>query len=178
MKRILLVLSVVLFAIFAVSAQRASAKRSSNGKVFTETGVKPLTQYALVQVFDDGVGVGFRSNMGALLKSIGFKVMTYRRPSHLDEMDAALRLKATRRGSGGLTVVEYYDGEDRTCTIDFANKGEADNFVKSMQLSGYRLANGIYSHPSNDDGPARIYVRVTGKKVKIMCPFEMLPYNF
>ncbi len=179
MKKIVLVICVILIAVLGVSAQKTAGAKSSNVKVFTEAGVNPLTQYALVEVLDDGTGVRFRPNMDVLLKSIGFKVMYYRCPSDYDdEMVEYLSMRATRKGKGGLTVVELHDGQDLLCTIDFANKDEVDNFVKSMYLSGYRQNDGLFSHPANVAGGCAIYVRVTGNRVRLMLPFEMLPYDF
>lgn len=179
MKKIFLVICVVLIAVLDVSARKTTGTRSSNAKIFTETGVKPLTQYALVELSDDRrYGVGFRGNMDDVLKTLGFKVVCYSPSDSEDEMTPFLSMRATRKGKGGLTVVEFYGGEDPLCVIDFANKEEVDNFVKSMYLSGYRLENGLFSHPANVAGAGTIYVRVTGKRVKLIYPFEMLPYSF
>ena len=142
-----------------------------------DLGVKPLTQYLLVKVVDDGIGVTFRDNIAAQLKSLGFKVTTYQRPPRLDEMESYLSLKATRQGKNGITKIEMESGgEDPVCTIDFANQAEADKFVESMLVSDYIRDGNLYSHPAN--GLAKIYVKVIGKRVKLISPVEMLPYDF
>lgn len=161
----------------SASSQAKASKPNASSNTFADTGVKPLTQYLLVKVLDDGLGVTFRDNVAAQLKNLGFKVTTYQRPPRLDEMESYLSLRATRQEMGGVTKIEMESGgEDPTCTIDFANQAEADNFVQSMLLSDYIQNGDIYSHPANNLG--KIYVKVIGKRVKLISPLEMLPNDF
>ncbi|MCM1348400.1 MAG: hypothetical protein NC338_03230 [Firmicutes bacterium] len=167
MKRIIMPL-IMLLTLTVASAQ--SHKQAAN------LGVKPLTQYLLVAVCDDGIGATFRGNIEVQLKNLGFKVTTYRRPSHIDDMESYPYLKATRQGRNGTTKIEMESGEDTLCIIDFANQAEADAFVKSMIKSGYKKDGNVYAHPAN--GLAKIYAKVSGKRVKLISPFEMCPDNW
>lgn len=139
---------------------------------------QPLTQFSLVEVLDGDIGVSLRSDneLARLLKNIGFTVSTFKRPANTDEMLAFTSLDATRRSSAGKTHLTVRRGEDIYCFIDFATQAEATKFVESMKKSGYRQQGSLYSHPSNS--MAKIYVRVNGRRVKIISPFESLPSNF
>ena len=161
------------------SAKNGPVKRNA------DVQIKPLTQYLLVEVHGRTMGVSFRDrdNIDVLLKKLGFRVKTGKMCTHISEEDDDMSgcgcpyLSATRPGKTGVTKLEMFGGEDTTCIIDFANQDELDAFVQSMLVSDYTLYNGIYSHPANDDW-GRIYVRVTGLRVKIMDPWEMLPDDF
>lgn len=139
---------------------------------------QPLTQFYLVEVLDNGTGVSFRDNeeMARRLRQIGFKVSTYKRPSHSDEMATYIALKASRKAKNGTTYITVTRGEDVDCIIDFASKAEISKFVSSMRKSKYEQEGTLFSHPQNCLG--KIYVRVSNLRVKIICPFEMIPYDF
>lgn len=138
-----------------------------------EPAVAPLTQYALVEVLDRNIGVGFRTTAGEVLKTLGFTVKKFKRPSNVDEMEPFVFMTAHRQESNGSTNIVLMNGEDQLLTIDFANHDDVDKFVESMQKSGYTYSDGIYAHPKNATG--KIYIKVKGLKVKIISPFEMLP---
>lgn len=134
----------------------------------------PLTQYKLVEVHNNGVS--FRGNIALQLKSLGFTVKTFERPGYMDDMESFKILSATRQRKTGTTKITMESGEDIICTIDFADQRELDSFVNSMRDSHYLNSGSLYWHPKN--ALAQIYARVNGLKVKIICPFEMLPSNF
>lgn len=140
---------------------------------------QPLTQFYLVEVLDNGIGVSFRDNkeMARRLRQIGFKVSTYKRPSHSDEMATYIALKASRKAKDGTTYITVTRGEDDYCIIDFASKAEISNFVSSMRKSKYKQEGTLFSHPQNS--PCNeIYVRVSNLRVKIIYPWEMIPDDF
>lgn len=137
--------------------------------------VAPLTQYALVEVLDGNIGVGFRAKAGEVLKTLGFTVKEFKRPADVDEMEPFVFMTAHRQEPNGSTNIAFLSGEDQLLTIDFASRDDVKKFVESMQKSGYEYYDGIYAHPKNKMGLGRIYVKVRGLKVKIISPFEMLP---
>ncbi len=139
------------------------------------SSVAPLTQYALVEVLDGNMGVGFRSKAGEVLKSLGFTVKQFERPADVDEMAPFVFMTAHRQEPSGSTNIAFMNGEDQLLTIDFASREDVDKFVESMKKSGYKYYDGIYAHPQNKNGMGQIYVKVRGQKVKIISPFEMLP---
>ncbi|MDE5849796.1 MAG: hypothetical protein K2H38_06620 [Muribaculaceae bacterium] len=158
-------------------ARKSPIEASTPETTPSDIEVKPLTQYYFVKALDRDMGVKFRDNIAVQLKNLGFEVKTFKRPSHLDEMESYLSLKATRQGTDGVTKIEMQSGgEDPVCTIDFANQAEADDFVQSMIVSNYQKDGNIYSHPAN--GMAKIFVKVSGKRIKMISPFEMLPSDF
>lgn len=136
--------------------------------------VKPLTQYALVEVGDYGVGFRKNDKIASILKGIGFKAKSYNVVSEGEYEE--LGLEASRAGNNGTTTVRLTYSEDILCTIHFANQEEVDAFVDSMKKSKYSQEGTLFSHPQNNMG--KIYVRVNGLNVKIISPFEMLPNNF
>ena len=139
---------------------------------------QPLTQFLLVEVLDDDMGVSLRDeeDMARRLRRIGFKVSTYKRPSHSDVMDPYTSLKASRKAKDGTTYITVTREEDTYCIIDFASKAEVSNFVNSMRKAKYKQEGTLFAHPKNDFG--EIYVRVSNRRVKIIYPFEMLPSEF
>ena len=139
---------------------------------------QPLTQFLLVEVLGDDTGVSLRDeeDMARRLRRIGFKVSTYKRPSHSDVMDPYTSLKASRKAKDGTTYITITSGDDRYCIIDFASKAEVSNFVNSMRKAKYKQEGTLFAHPKNDCG--QIYVRVSNRRVKIIYPFEMLPSEF
>lgn len=140
------------------------------------SSVAPLTQYALVEVLDGNMGVGFRAKAGEVLKTLGFTVKKFERPADVDEMAPFVFMTAHRQEPSGSTNIAFKSGEDQLLTIDFANREGVEKFVESMKKSGYVYSDGIYAHPKNSMG--KIYVKVQGLKVKIIFPFEMPPYEW
>lgn len=139
------------------------------------SSVAPLTQYALVEVLDGNMGVGFRAKAGEVLKTLGFTVKKFERPADVNEMAPFVFMTAHRQEPSGSTNIVFKNGEDQLLTIDFASREDVDKFVESMQNSGYEYSDGMYIHPKNKMGMGQIYVKVRGLKVKIISPFEMLP---
>ncbi len=160
MKRIALIVVLLLTLAVGVSAQQMSHQ--------------PLTQFCLIDASRDH-GAVFRSesDMARRLRALGFKVATYNASPNADEMATYTFLKASRNG----TTLAMINGEDIICRISFATQKEVQAFIASMKRSGYTQDGTLYSHPYNSDF-CRIYVRVTGKLIKIISPFEMLPSNF
>lgn len=154
-----------------VNAKQAA---SSDGED-KPASVAPLTQYALVEVLDEDMGVGFRAKAGEVLKTLGFTVKEFERPTDVDEMAPFVFMTALRQEPSGLTNIVFKNGEDQLLAIDFASREDVDKFVESMQKSGYEYSDGMYIHPKNKMGMGQIYVKVRGLKVKIISPFEMLP---
>lgn len=137
---------------------------------------KHLTQYILVET-DKKFGPHFRDN-AKLLRNMGFRVKTFERPDGMDEMSDFKELIASRPGRNGVTEITFTSGEDRTCTIDFANESELASFIESMQAAGYSKKGHIYSHPGNVAGMGMIYAKIEGLTVTMISPFEMLGTNF
>ena len=139
---------------------------------------QPLTQFLLVEVLGDDTGVSLRDeeDMARRLRRIGFKVSTYKRPSHSDVMDPYTSLKASRKTKDGTTYITVTREEDTYCIIDFASKAEFSYFVSSLRKSKYEQEGTLFAHPKNNCG--QIYVRVSNRRVKITDPFEMLPSEF
>lgn len=154
-----------------VNAKQAA---SSDGED-KPASVAPLTQYALVEVLDEDMGVGFRAKAGEVLKTLGFTVKEFERPTDVDEMAPFVFMTAHRQEPSGSTNIVFKNGEDQLLAIDFASREDVDKFVESMQKSGYEYSDGMYIHPKNKMGMGQIYVKVRGLKVKIISPFEMLP---
>ena len=113
------------------------------------------------------MGVGFRAKAGEVLKTLGFTVKEFERPTDVDEMAPFVFMTAHRQEPSGST--------NQLLAIDFASREDVDKFVESMQKSGYEYSDGMYIHPKNKMGMGQIYVKVRGLKVKIISPFEMLP---
>ena len=155
MKRILLILTLIFTFGMVASAQS-----------------QPLTQFYLVEG-SGSMGPSFRSQseMARLLKKIGFKVSAFSN-RYDDEMAEYTALKATRNG----TTLTLRNGEDPIITINFATQREANEFVDSLNKCKYSKSGSLYSHPLNSLG--KVYVRVKGRTIKLIFPFEMLPYNF
>lgn len=139
---------------------------------------QPLTQFLLVEVLDNNMGASLRGNedMARRLRRIGFKVSTYKCPSHIEPWEPHTSLKASRKTKDGTTYITVTSGEDRYCIIDFASKAEVSNFVSSMRKAKYKQEGTLFDHPKND--VSRIYVRVSNRRVKIIDPFEMIPDDF
>lgn len=154
-----------------VNAKQAA---SSDGED-KPASVAPLTQYALIEVLDEDMGVGFRANAAEVLKTLGFTVKEFERPTDVDEMAPFVFMTAHRQEPSGSTNIVFKNGEDQLLAIDFASREDVDKFVESMQKSGYEYSDGMYIHPKNKMGMGQIYVKVRGLKVKIISPFEMLP---
>ncbi len=140
--------------------------------------VKPLTQYALVEVSDYGASFRDASKLKSILRKLGFKVNTnFRRPD--DEMEDYTILTAKRSGANGQTTsIELCGGEDIVCYINFADLEETEAFVESMRKSAYKKSGNTWYNPHNVAGLSQIGVKVNGTKVTIMYPFEMFPINF
>ena len=139
---------------------------------------QPLTQFLLVEVLGDDTGVSLRDeeDMARRLRRIGFKVSTYKCPSHIEPWEPHTSLKASRKAKDGTTYITVTREEDTYCIIDFASKAEVSNFVNSMRKAKYKQEGTLFAHPKNDCG--QIYVRVSNRRVKIIYPFEMLPSEF
>lgn len=139
---------------------------------------QPLTQFLLVEVLDDDMGVSLRGDedIARRLRRIGFKVSTYKCPSHIEPWEPHTSLKASRKTKDGTTHITIISGEDAYCIIDFASKAEVSNFVNSMRKAKYKQEGTLFDHPKND--VSRIYVRVSNRRVKIIDPFEMIPDDF
>ena len=139
---------------------------------------QPLTQFLLVEVLDNNMGASLRGDedIARRLRRIGFKVSTYKCPSHIEPWEPHTSLKASRKTKDGTTHITIISGEDAYCIIDFASKAEVSNFVNSMRKSKYEQEGTLFAHPKNDCG--QIYVRVSNRRVKIIHPFEMLPSKF
>lgn len=154
-----------------VNAKQAA---SSDGED-KPASVAPLTQYALIEVLDEDMGVGFRAKAGEVLKTLGFTVKEFERPTDVDEMAPFVFMTAHRQEPSGSTNIVFKNGEDQLLAIDFASREDVEMFVESMRKSGYEYSDGMYIHPKNKMGLGQIYVKVRGLKVKIISPFEMLP---
>lgn len=152
----------------------AKQSASSHGED-KPASVAPLTQYALVEVLDEDMGVGFRAKAGEVLKTLGFTVKEFERPTDVDEMAPFVFMTAHRQEPSGSTNIVFKNGEDLLLAIDFASREDVEMFVESMRKSGYEYSDGMYIHPKNKEGMGQIYVKVRGLKVKIISPFEMLP---
>lgn len=141
--------------------------------VAVENNVEYVTQYMIV----GKDGAGFNSeHISKVLKRLGFKVSLRHRPGDLDDMEEFTDLTASRTNDAGTTRVKYVSGEDPLCIIDFASMEEVDAFVQSLIASGYRKEGTLYIHPN--DLHCKIFVRVRGRQVKIVNPWEMLPIDF
>ena len=139
---------------------------------------QPLTQFLLVEVLDNNMGASLRDDedIARRLRRIGFKVSTYKCPSHIEPWEPHTSLKASRKTKDGTTHITIISGDDAYCIIDFASKAEVSNFVNSMRKAKYKQEGTLFAHPKNDCG--QIYVRVSNHRVKIIDPFEMLPSEF
>ena len=120
---------------------------------------KPLTQYFIVEVMDYGVTFRNTADLTRMLKSIGFSA----------------------KGSGrflrnGTSIQFKGNGYDSYCIIKFRNQAELDDFIDSLYRSHWELWGHIFEHPDNDMG--KVYAKVNGLTVTLICPFEMLPNNF
>lgn len=114
--------------------------------------------------------------MARRLRRIGFKVSTYKCPSHIEPWEPHTSLKASRKTKDGTTHITIISGEDAYCIIDFASKAEVSNFVNSMRKAKYKQEGTLFSHPKNDWG--KICVRVSNRRVKILCPSHTVPDDF
>ena len=139
---------------------------------------QPLTQFLLVEVLDNNTGASLRGDedMARRLRRIGFKVSTYKCPSHIEPWEPHISLKASRKTKDGTAYITVTSGEDRYCIIDFASKAEVSNFVNSMRKAKYKQEGTLFSHPKNDWG--KICVRVSNRRVKIICPSHTVPDDF
>ena len=139
---------------------------------------QPLTQFLLVEVLDDDMGVSLRGDedIARRLRRIGFKVSTYKCPSHIEPWEPHTSLKASRKTKDGTTHITIISGEDAYCIIDFASKAEVSNFVNSMRKAKYKQEGTLFSHPKNDWG--KICARVSNRRVKILCPSHTVPDDF
>lgn len=139
---------------------------------------QPLTQFLLVEVLDNNMGASLRGNedMARRLRRIGFKVSTYKCPSHIEPWEPHISLKASRKTKDGTTYITVTSGDDQYCIIDFASKAEVSNFVNSMRKAKYKQEGTLFSHPKNDWG--KICVRVSNRRVKILCPSHTVPDDF
>lgn len=139
---------------------------------------QPLTQFLLVEVLDNNMGASLRGNedMARRLRRIGFKVSTYKCPSHIEPWEPHISLKASRKTKDGTTYITVTSGDDQYCIIDFASKAEVSNFVNSMRKAKYKQEDTMFSHPKNDWG--KICVRVSNRRVKISCPSHTVPDDF
>lgn len=139
---------------------------------------QPLTQFLLVEVLDDDMGASLRGNedMARRLRRIGFKVSTYKCPSHIEPWEPHISLKASRKTKDGTTYITVTSGDDQYCIIDFASKAEVSNFVNSMRKAKYKQEGTLFSHPKNDW--SKICVRVSNRRVKILCPSHTVPDDF
>ena len=139
---------------------------------------QPLTQFLLVEVLDNNTGASLRGDedMARRLRRIGFKVSTYKCPSHIEPWEPHISLKASRKTKDGTTYITVTSGDDQYCIIDFASKAEVSNFVNSMRKAKYKQEGTLFSHPKNDWG--KICVRVSNRRVKISCPSHTVPDDF
>ena len=139
---------------------------------------QPLTQFLLVEVLDNNTGASLRGDedMARRLRRIGFKVSTYKCPSHIEPWEPHISLKASRKTKDGTTYITVTSGDDQYCIIDFASKAEVSNFVNSMRKAKYKQEGTMFSHPKNDWG--KICVRVSNRRVKISCPSHTVPDDF
>ena len=139
---------------------------------------QPLTQFLLVEVLDNNTGASLRGDedMARRLRRIGFKVSTYKCPSHIEPWEPHISLKASRKTKDGTTYITVTSGDDQYCIIDFASKAEVSNFVNSMRKAKYKQEGTLFSHPKNDWG--KICVRVSNRRVKILCPSHTVPDDF
>ena len=139
---------------------------------------QPLTQFLLVEVLDNNMGASLRGDedIARRLRRIGFKVSTYKCPSHIEPWEPHISLKASRKTKDGTTYITVTSGDDQYCIIDFASKAEVSNFVNSMRKAKYKQEGTLFSHPKNDWG--KICVRVSNRRVKILCPSHTVPDDF
>lgn len=139
---------------------------------------QPLTQFLLVEVLDNNTGASLRGDedIARRLRRIGFKVSTYKCPSHIEPWEPHISLKASRKTKDGTTYITVTSGDDQYCIIDFASKAEVSNFVNSMRKAKYKQEGTMFSHPKNDWG--KICVRVSNRRVKISCPSHTVPDDF
>ena len=115
---------------------------------------EPVTQFRLVEVLDNNMGVSLRGDedIAHRLRRIGFKVSTYKCPSHIEPWEPYTSLKASRKAKDGTTYITITSGDDRYCIIDFASKAEDSNFVNSMRKAKYKQEGTMFSHPKNGWG--------------------------
>lgn len=134
-------------------------------------GPNPVTQYLIVEVSENGNGVYFRHNIEQVLRNQGFRVKEF-------SGEDTEGFTATRNTQYGPTVIQYefMSDSDVYVTIDCATQYEADAFVESMRKAHYIRNGHLYEHP--DNGYSKIYVKVNGKKITLISPYEMLPNNF
>ena len=127
-----------------------------------------------------GVSLRGDEDIARRLRRIGFKVSTYKCPSHIEPWEPHTSLKASRKTKDGTTYITVTSGEDRYCIIDFASKAEVSNFVSSMRKAKYKQEGTLFSHPKNDyEGKyGKIFVRVSNHRVKIVDPGHLLPDDF
>lgn len=123
----------------------------------------PLTQWFLVDAEGNNIPL-FRDaeTMAQKLKTLGF---TSRYTDGEDGYGATL--KASRNGTS--LKVEYY--EDSTCTINFKNQSDLNDFVNSLINSHWEYDGTTYWHPNND-GPTGMGAKVKGLTVTIVSYWE------
>ena len=96
---------------------------------------KPLTQYAIVESGSGMASLRSKSDMGRILKSLGFKIVSN-----------GSTFKAVRNGT---TVVMTKIRNGNKCVITFGTQSETNEFIDSMIKSKWnRIGNSnTYQHP-------------------------------
>lgn len=142
MKRLVSIL--ILMAVGLTVSLTADA--SNNGK--------PLTQYSLVEVNGNMASLRSKSDMGRILKSLGFKIVSN-----------GSTFKAVRNGT---SVVMTKIRHGNKCVVNFATQSEANEFVDSMIKSKWsRIGNtNVYQHPEFEFGGG-VQATVSGKTITL-----------
>ena len=142
MKRLVSLL--ILMTVFLAGGITADASNNGN----------PLTQYALVDVSGGMASLRSKSDMGRILKSLGFKIVSN-----------GSTFKAVRNGT---SVVMTKIRNGNKCVVNFATQSEANQFVDSMIKSKWtRIGNtNVYQHPEFMFGGG-VQATVSGKTITL-----------
>ena len=118
---------------------------------------KPLTQYYLVDATGGQATLRSKSQMGKMLKSLGFKIVS-----------SGATFKATRNGTT-VTMTKIRNGNK--CIINFASQSEVNQFVESMNKSGWGKSGNSYMHPNVMFGGG-VHATVNGRTVTLIYEWD------
>ena len=118
-------IATVLMLIAAILVGGITMKADNTGK--------PLTQYYLVDAGSGMATLRSKSDMGRVLKSLGFKITSN-----------GSTFKAVR---GATTVVMTKIRDGNKCTVTFGSQSEVNQFVESMHKSHWIQSGNSYTHP-------------------------------
>lgn len=157
MKKLIYALLVGLTII--MGATTAEAKTVARKSAATSISGKPLTQYAIVDASKGMAGFRSFANMAKILRGLGFQV-NY----------TSNRFNASRNGTTVRIDKDEMCGEI-FCYINFRNQAEANEFVNSMNKSGWRKDGKFYFHPIMNNGYG-VQAKVSGTQVTLVSFWE------